>query len=454
MATFMDQDFLLDTPLAKKLFHEHAEDRPIFDYHNHLSPADIAEHRKFKNLTELWLETDHYKWRAMRACGVEEKYITGNASPYEKFLSWAAVLPKLVGNALYYWTHLELQRYFGIHELLTPETAKEIWDKTEALLSGDDFTTVSLLSRMKVRVLCTTDDPADSLEWHKKIREDKSIPFKVCPSFRPDKYLTVAQEEVTKALACSPDLRELPIKSDPSVDPRVSDAVNLCRKYDTDSLNEALLKALDFFKENGCLVSDHGFSDFPFESNPEFKERLLLLGKAYADRGIVMQCHFGPIRNNSPKLFAGFGPDAGGDSVGRTTDPYAVSAFFSSLEKEGSLPKTILYNLNPADNMMLSTMAVNFAPRMQYGAAWWFNDMYRGINAQLDELMETGALALSVGMLTDSRSFTSFTRHEYFRRILCRKLGRLAEDGLWSADEETLGQIVEDVCFNNAERFF
>ncbi|MBR3539253.1 MAG: glucuronate isomerase [Eubacterium sp.] len=427
MTCFMDRDFLLDTEFARKLYHEHACDRPIFDYHNHLSPKDIAEHRRFRNLTELWLESDHYKWRAMRALNVDERYITGDAEPYEKFAAWAGVLPRLVGNALYYWTHLELQRYFGIDMLLGPDTAEAVWDMTEKKLQQDGFDTVSLLQKMNVRYLCTTDDPADTLEWHRKIREDASIPFRVCPSFRPDRYLT---------------------------EPRGAAAAALCDRYGTVDLGEALVHALDFFCQQGCLISDHGFSEFPYLTDPECAGLLRTLGKAYADRGIVMQLHLGAIRNNSARLYASLGPDAGGDSVGMTTDPSALRAFFRDLEAEGQLPKTILYNLNPADNRMLATMAVNYAPRIQYGAAWWFNDMFRGISDQLDELMETGALAASVGMLTDSRSFTSFPRHEYFRRILCRKLGRLVEDGLHPADLSTLGRLVEDVCYANAEMFF
>ena len=452
MNGFMDRDFLLNTDMARTLYHTYAEDQPIYDFHNHLSPKDIAEHRRFRNLTELWLETDHYKWRAMRACGTEERLVTGDAAPFEKFKAWAAVLPKLVGNALYYWTHLELQRYFGIETLLCPETAEEIWKKTEEMLKTPGFDTVSLLDKMKVRVLCTTDDPADSLEWHTKIREDSSISFRVCPSFRPDRYLSVRQEDVS-ALLRKGYRAEKP-ETDEEADPAVISAADLCLKYGTEDLNMALVKALDHFRENGCLVSDHGFSVFPYQEDPEFRERLRLLGRAYHRRNIVMQLHFGAVRNSSPRLLRNIGADAGGDSVGRTMDPYALKAFFSDLEETDQLPKTILYNLNPADNMVLSTMAVNFAPRMQYGAAWWFNDMYRGINAQLDELMETGALSRTVGMLTDSRSFTSFVRHEYFRRILCRKIGLLAEEGLWPADEKTLGQLVSDICYNNAGEFF
>ncbi|MBO5077820.1 MAG: glucuronate isomerase [Clostridia bacterium] len=424
---FMDRDFLLDTHTAQKLYHTYAEAQPIFDYHNHLSPKNIAEHRRFHDLTELWLEGDHYKWRAMRANGVEEKYITGDTTPYEKFAAWAGVMPKLVGCPLYHWTHLELQRYFGIDEPLTPDSAKRIWDQTRDMVRGEGFDAVSLLKKAEVRVLCTTDDPADTLEWHKKIAVDDSIPFRVCPSFRPDRYLAEPEGAAAKAL---------------------------CEKYGTDDLNAALEKALDYFAENGCLVSDHGFSAFPYRENAGFSALLRSLGKAYAQRGVVMQLHLGPIRNVSPRLFGLIGADAGGDSVGLTTNPYDLAAFLGDLERENALPRTILYNLNPADNRMLATMAADFAPTVQFGAAWWLNDHLRGIEAQLQELMETGALGASVGMLTDSRSFTSFVRHEYFRRILCRVLGRIVENGLYPADAEALGMIVSNVCYCNAERFF
>ena len=427
MKNFMDSDFLLDTEPARRLFHGWAENEPIFDYHNHLSPREIAERRRFRNLTELWLEGDHYKWRAMRACGVPEELITGNAAPYAKFEAWAAVLPKLAGNPLYHWTHLELQRYFGIKELLNPETAKRIWDRTAEMLQGNGFDTVSLLEKMQVKILCTTDDPADSLEWHAKIRRDESIPFAVRPCFRPDRYLSDPEGEAAQALI---------------------------RKYGAPDLETALEKALDHFVENGCLLADHGFSEFPYLTDPAFAARFKRLAAAYAARGLAMQLHLGPIRNNSPRLMKRFGADAGADSVGRSPDPAALNAFLGDLERDDALPCTILYNLNGTDNQMLATTAVNFAPAVRFGAAWWFNDSLRGMERQLDELMETGALALSVGMLTDSRSFTAFVRHEYFRRILCRRLGRLVEDGLYPDDEKTLGAIVKDICFRNAAEFF
>ncbi|MGI5976768.1 MAG: glucuronate isomerase [Candidatus Limivicinus sp.] len=430
MKKFMDENFLLTTKTAAELYHGYAEDQPIFDYHNHLSPKDIAEHRRFHNLTELWLETDHYKWRALRACGVEERLVSGDAPDYDKFLAWAETVPRLVGSPLYHWTHLELQRYFGIYDVLSPETAPKIWDRTREMMESPGFDAVSLLEKMKVRVLCTTDGPADSLEWHRKIAGDSSIHFKVLPAFRPDKYLSGSPRAVKE------------------------NSARLCEKYDTDNIKTALGRALDYFCDMGAVVTDHGFSRFDYGQDDRLTGLLDFLGGEYYRHGVVMQLHLGPVRNNSPRLMKLIGPDAGGDSVGMCTSPFAISAFLAKLEAADSLPRTILYNLNPNDNMMLSTMAGNFAPRVQYGAAWWFNDHIRGIRAQLDELMETNSLASSVGMLTDSRSFTSFVRHEYFRRILCGRLGELAEEGLYPKNLKTLGKIVSDVCYNNAVKFF
>ena len=359
----------------------------------------------------------------MRACGVDERYITGDAPEYRKFQKWAEVVPQLVGCPLYHWVHLELQRYFEIYAPLTPENAPAIWEETKEKLKA--YNAVSLLEKMNVRVLCTTDDPADTLEWHKKIAADPTIPFHVLPSFRPDNYLG-GNPEAERAL---------------------------CEKYGTDSLPEALGKALDYFCENGCKVSDHGFSRFAYIPGTKQAELLHVLGKAYHAHGVAMQLHLGPIRNQNPRLLAEVGPDAGGDSVVLTTDPFQLGAFLGDLARENSLPNTILYNLNPTDNAMLATMAVNFAPKVQFGAAWWFNDTIRGMRRQIDELMENGLLAKSVGMLTDSRSFSSFPRHEYYRRILCNRLGELVESGQYPADEQALGKIVENICGKNAAAF-
>ena len=418
MKSFMDRDFLLNGDTAKTLFHEYAQPCPIIDYHSHLSPKDIAERRVFKNLTELWLSADHYKWRGMRACGVNEEYVSGGAPDYERFLAWAAVVPQLAGSPLYHWTHLELQRYFGIYEPLTPKTAPEIWHIAEEKLKTLD--SVTLLEMQNVRISCTTDDPFDTLEYHRAIAADKSIGLKVLPSFRPDKYIV----------------------------PETSGYESL------DALKAALSTALDKFQSLECKVSDHGFSHFCYVPGTPEAELLLWLGGEYCRRGMVMQLHLGPIRNQSPRIMQRLGADAGADSVGLTTDPFMLGAFLGDLEKAGALPRTILYNLNPADNMVLSTMAANFAPRVQYGAAWWFNDTIRGMERQIDELMETNQLAKSVGMLTDSRSFSSFPRHEYYRRILCNKLGRLVENGEYPNDIDALGAIVKGVCYDNPKSFF
>ncbi|MBR5571695.1 MAG: glucuronate isomerase [Oscillospiraceae bacterium] len=458
MKTFMDRDFLLTTETARTLYHDYAAECPIIDYHNHLNPREIYERRCYENLTQLWLEADHYKWRAMRVCGVEEYYVTGKATEYEKFEKFAAVMPRLIGSPVYHWAHLELQRYFGITTPLTAATAREIWDKTAAMLRSEGFDAVSLLSKAKVEVLCTTDDPADSLEWHRKLKEDTAVPFATLPSFRPDRFLHIDQGAWPAAVA------------------------QLGERYgaitDWDSLCKALSQSLDFFCEVGCRVTDHGFIRFRYgvgdpapvmakalggealteEEVAVYQGALLrFLAGEYHRRDLIMQLHLGPIRNNSPKLLASFGPDAGGDSVGSATDPFLLSAFLNDVDKADSLPKTILYNLNPADSAVFSTMAVNFAAdgaKVQYGAAWWLLDHIRGISEQIDQLMETGLLSGSVGMLTDSRAFTSFVRHEYFRRILCNKLGALVEEGQYPCDIAALGELVVDICHRNAERYF
>jgi len=458
MKAFMDREFLLSNETGSRLFHDYAEQCPIIDYHNHLSPKDIFERRRYRNLTQLWLEGDHYKWRCMRVCGVKEELVTGSAPDWDKFLAFATVLPRLIGNPVYHWAHLELQRYFGIHTPLTADTAREIWDKTCAMMEGDGFDAVSLLASQKVQVLCTTDDPADSLEWHRKLQEDRSVPFRTLPSFRPDRFLHIDQAPWSTALE------------------------QLGARYgvisDWDSLLAALRKSLDFFCQTGCRVTDHGFIRFRYaEGDPAPVMAKALAGQAlteeeiavyqggllrflaseYTARGLAMQLHLGPIRNNSPRLMASFGPDAGGDSIGEATDPFKLSAFLGALESAGTLPKTILYNLNGADAGMLATMAASFASdgaKVQYGAAWWLHDHIRGIRAQLDQLLETGLISGSVGMLTDSRSFTSFPRHEYYRRILCDKLGALVEDGQYPADMAALGRMVENICWRNAVTYF
>ncbi len=458
MKKFMDEDFLLDTEAARKLFHDYAENCPIIDYHNHLSTKDMAARRTFDNLTQIWLEGDHYKWRAMRGCGVDESLITGKeSSDYEKFLAWAKTVSRIPGCPVYHWTHLELQRYFGIHEPLTPDTAPAIWEKTCAMLKEPGFDAISLLEKQNVKVLCTTDDPADSLEWHFKLAQGGITEMKVLPSFRPDRFIALEAPAFRKALS------DLEARNGGSIG-------------SLEDLKASLGKSLDRFGDAGCRVSDHGFSVFTYGrgdgADAAFKkalagetltakeiddyrgEILRFLGGEYARRGIAMQLHIGPLRNVNSQLYDTIGADAGGDSVGGLTDIALVGNFLDDLVKAGTLPNTVLYNANPADNMDYSTLAIDFAPKVKFGAAWWFIDNIRGMKAQTYELMETGALAESVGMLTDSRSFTSFPRHEYFRRILCATLGELIETGQYPDDIPTLGKLVEDVCWKNAVKFF
>lgn len=458
MKPFMNKGFLLHNETGFRLYHDYARECPIIDYHNHLSAREIFQRRRYDNLTQLWLEADHYKWRCMRVCGVPEKYITGEADAYEKFFRFAQIMPRLIGSPVYHWAHLELQRYFGIKTTLSEKTAKEIWDQTCQMLRGEGFDAVSLLNQAKVKVLCTTDDPADDLEWHLKLAQDQEIHFKTLPSFRPDRFLHIDQLPWKLALE------------------QLGERYGAITNWN--DLKLALVKALDFFCQAGCRVTDHAFIHFRYSAGdpaPVMEKALAgedlteeeiavyqgallrFLAAEYTRRDLVMQLHLGPIRNNSPKLIAAFGADAGGDSIGAATDPFLLSAFLSDLEENDHLPKTILYNLNPADSAMLATMAVNFAAdgaKVQYGAAWWLHDHLRGISEQLDQLMETGLLSGSVGMLTDSRSFTSFARHEYFRRILCNKLGELVERGEYPDDMETLSELVEDVCWRNAVQYF
>lgn len=457
MKSFMDRDFLLSSETAKTLFHDYAEDCPIIDYHNHLPPREICERRRYRDLTELWLSADHYKWRAMRVCGVAEEYITGTAPAYEKFLAFARILPRLIGSPVYHWAHLELQRYFGIETPLNEQTAPEIWERTRELLASEGFDAVSLLEKARVKVICTTDDPADSLEWHIKLR-GKSRSFATLPSFRPDRFLNI-----DRAAWCGA-INEL--------------GERYGQIHDWESLVAALERALDFFVGVGCRVTDHGFIRFRYakgdpapvvekalrggtltETEISVYQGALLrtLARFYSERGLVMQLHLGPVRDTSPFLLSAFGADAGADSIGELTDPFCLAAFLGDCERDSALPRTILYNLNPAESAVLATMAVNFSAngaRVQYGAAWWLNDHVRGISEQIDQLLETGLISASVGMLTDSRSFSSFVRHEYYRRILCDKLGGLVERGEYPNDMDFLGSMVRDICWKNALGFF
>jgi glucuronate isomerase len=461
---FMDDNFLLTNPTAVTLYHDYAAKLPIIDYHCHLSPREIAENRRFRNLADIWLSGDHYKWRAMRAAGVEERFVTGNASDEEKFFAFARTLPMAVGNPLYHWSHLELRRYFGIHEIINERNAPAIWEKANALLAGPGFAARDFIARSNVRVICTTDDPADTLEYHLALKNERDFPVKVLPSFRPDKALNVEKEEF------------------PVYVRRLGEAAGMAIEG-FDDLLEALAKRIAFFAEAGCVVSDHGLDEVQFaeagdrevadifkkamdgravtrEEAWKYKTRLLVfLGGEYAKRGWVMQLHINANRNNNTRMLKLLGPDTGFDSMNDAPLAFPLTRLLDAMEKEEALPKTILYSLNPAQNHLLATIMGSFQGggvpgKMQLGSAWWFNDTKEGMITQMKALAETGLLGRFVGMLTDSRSFLSYTRHEYFRRILCNLIGEWVEKGELPDDEAWLGGLVQDICFHNANAYF
>ncbi len=464
MKAFLNEDFLLQSPTAQTLYHEFAAKQPIIDYHNHLVPEQIAEDKQFDNITQIWLYGDHYKWRAMRAHGVDEKYITGNASDEEKFMKWAETVPYTMRNPLYHWTHLELQRYFGVTELLNKDSAKRIYDHCSALLRTKEYSVRNLLLKMNVKALCTTDDPIDNLSYHKQIAAS-GFSIKVLPTFRPDKAMGVDDEAVfvayvnALATAAGQTIRNLA------------------------DYKAAIKSRHDFFHEAGCRLSDHGLEHIYAEefTNEEIElifDRLIM-GKviskkekwqfksamlvyfAHLDhaRGWTQQFHLGAIRNNNARLLGALGPDTGFDSIGDFEQARPLSAFLNHLDSTNQLAKTILYNLNPRDNELLATMTGNFQDgtivgKMQFGSGWWFLDQKDGMEKQINALSNMGMLSHFVGMLTDSRSFLSFPRHEYFRRILCNLLGQDVENGELPADIAWLGKLVEDISYKNASSFF
>ena len=459
MKDFMDKDFLLSSETARQLYEAYAAPMPIIDYHCHLDPREIWEDRQFENITRVWLGGDHYKWRLMRSAGVDERFITGDADDREKFRKWAETLGLAIGNPLYHWSHLELRSYFGYEGVLNGDTAEEVWKLCNEKLRRPDMSARNLILRSRVKALCTTDDPADTLEWHQKLADEGDFPVKVLPSFRPDKALGIEKPGYLDYLA------------------------RLGAPESFAGLKARLTERLDFFCALGCRVSDHGMEAVPFAPAPEeeiegifrrrlagqlptpleekqFKTALLLhLGRAYARRGLVMQLHFGVIRDNSPRIFRALGPDAGIDSIGDAISAKDLAAFLGALDETGELPKTILYSLNPNDNAALVTVMGAFQTgeavgKLQHGSAWWFNDHKGGMIRQLSTLAADGYLAGFVGMLTDSRSFLSYARHEYFRRILCDLIGSWVENGEYPGDPKALRTIVEGICFYNAERYF
>ena len=463
MKSFMDDGFLLSTPSAVRLF-EACRNEPIFDWHCHLSPKEIYEDETPRDLAQLWLGGDHYKWRAMRSCGVSERLVTGDAAPEEKFRAWAACMPALIGNPLYHWTHLELQRYFDIREPLNERSADRIWQTANEKIAAGGYSPRRLIGRSNVACVCTTDDPADTLEYHALLRQDRSFRTKVLPAFRPDKALAIA------APTFLPWLR--------SLEKTVGGAIPTYA-----ALKEALAQRIAFFEELGCRATDHALMPVPFlrasEAEleaifakalrgealaPEEAERyqtelFRFLAGEYAKRGWAMEIHIGAMRNNNARMFRALGPDTGFDSIGDGDVAYKLSRLLDSLDEENRLPRTILFCLNPKDNYVLGSMLGNFqsdeaASKLQFGSGWWFNDNIDGMRAQLAALANLGALAKFVGMVTDSRSFLSYPRHEYFRRILCEYIGMLVENGEYPSDFPTLEQTVRDISFGNAKSYF
>ncbi|NLP46321.1 MAG: glucuronate isomerase [Epulopiscium sp.] len=464
MKKFMNEDFLLKSPMAVKLYHDYAKDMPIFDYHCHLQPKEIWEDKHFKNITELWLYGDHYKWRAMRLNGIPEKYITGDADDYEKFIAWAKTLERCIGNPLYHWTHLELQRYFGIDTVLNEKTAPEIWEKCNEIINSDDFSARKFLNKFKVAAVGTTDDPSDSLEYHDKIQKEGQLKTKVLPTYRPDKAINIDAADFASYIQKLGKVVGYEIQT-------------------IDQVYQALADRMDYFAERGCAFSDHALLDVPYavasqeeldailqkaldgqalnkQEIEQYKTGVLLfLGKEYTKRNWAMQLHIGALRNNSTIMFNKLGPDTGYDSVVDVNIAQKLSALLNALEEKENLPKTILYTLNPSHNYVLATMLGNFSTdsirgKMQFGSGWWFCDQKDGMITQMTDLANLGLLANFIGMLTDSRSFLSYPRHEYFRRILCNLIGQWAEDGEIPYDHEYLGAIVQDICFNNAKEYF
>ena len=462
---FIHDDFMLETAEAKELYHSYAENMPIIDYHCHLIPQEIAEDRRWENITQIWLYGDHYKWRQMRTAGIGEEYCTGDKSDYEKFAKFAELMPQALRNPLYHWSHLELKKYFGITDLLNPQNAEKIWEQTTEIITSPDFSARSLMKKSNVKVVCTTDDPTDSLEYHRKIAEDKDFDIQVRPTWRPDKSMAVTQPEIF-----FPWIEKLAELTDMDI-------------TDISSFICAIRKRHDFFGENGCRLSDRGITtliadDYKESEIDEIFKNILAncavsdcelrkftsymlheLAVMDAEKGWTMQVHYGVLRNNNSLMYKKLGPDTGFDSIGDWPIAEAMVRHFDRLNSIGKLPKTIIYPINPGDNELIATMIGNFQDgvtpgKMQFGSAWWFLDQLDGMTRQIEALSQLGLLSRFVGMLTDSRSFLSYTRHEYFRRLLCNILGNDMAKGMIPHDMKLVGQLVSDISYNNAEKYF
>ena len=460
---FIHENFLLENKYSEELYHNYSKNQPIIDYHNHLSPQLICEDYVFNNISEVWIKGDHYKWRAMRTLGVNEKFITGAASDKEKFLQWGKTVPYTLRNPLYHWTHLELARYFDIYELLNEKTAEVIYEETSARLNSSEYSCQNLLRKVNVKVVCTTEDPTDTLEYHQKMRAN-GLDIKVSTSFRPDKSILIGAEGYNEYIDALGESAGIEIQS-------------------YDDLCNALQKRISYFNDNGCKVSDHGLEQIYFEeftaseiqnifkkkrSNQELSQEeilkfqsgvLLFLSETYHQFGWVQQFHLGALRNNNARMHRILGPDTGWDSIGDFSQARKLSQFLNALDTKDKLTKTILYNLNPADNEVLATMIGNFNDgslkgKVQFGSGWWFLDQKDGMTKQMNALSNMGLLSCFIGMLTDSRSFLSFPRHEYFRRVLCNLLGKEIESGELPNDMELIGKMVSDISYHNAEEYF
>ena len=468
MKRFMDEDFLLNTETAQVLFHNYAEKLPIIDYHCHLSPKEIAEDVHYTNITEVWLYGDHYKWRAMRSCGIDEKYITGDASDFEKFKAYCSAMPKLIGNPLYHWSHLELQRYFDCDLVINEENCEEIWKIAAEKLAQPDMSAQQLITKSDVVLLCTTDDPADSLEYHKQLAES-GFKTKVLPAFRPDKGMNIERKGIAAYLKTLSDSTGVEI-------------------VDIDSLEKAYLVSLDRFDALGCKTADHGMDDGVVFTKPDkfhanealkkaiasdgadvsydeavmFKSQMIrFFGCEYKKRGWVMQLHYGVKRNPNSEMFAKLGPDSGFDTINGNITAEKLIAMLDYLKDNDGLPRTVIYSINPIENAAIGTMCGTFCagdgsgkPTVTQGSAWWFNDNLDGMVAQMRSYANLSALGNFLGMLTDSRSFLSYPRHEYFRRILCRLIGEWVEEGMYPADIDALAQLVADISYNNTKDYF
>lgn len=463
MKQFMDKDFLLSTEMSQTLYHQFAENMPILDYHCHINPQEIYEDRKFENITQVWLGGDHYKWRQMRSNGVDEKYITGDGSDREKFQAWAETMPKLIGNPLYHWSHLELRRYFGYEGYLNGDTAEEVWNLCNAKLQEDSMTVRNIIKQSGVTLICTTDDPVDSLEWHKKIAEDPTFDVQVLPAWRPDKAMNVEKPTYASYIAQLSEVSGIEIK-------------------DFASLKEALKNRMAFFASMGCCVSDHaleyvmyapasdaevdailqkGLRGEAISKEEELKYKtayMLFVAREYVKMGWVMQIHYGCKRDNNAYMFEQLGPDTGYDCINNYAPSAQMADFLNALSATNDIPKTILYSLNPNDNASIGSIIGCFQGdipgKIQQGSAWWFNDHKIGMTEQMASLANLGCLGNFVGMLTDSRSFLSYTRHEYFRRILCELIGGWVENGEYPADMKALETIIKGICYNNAVKYF